>query len=333
MVSRFYLLITAVFFFQCTQDKPMVAVHQGYALGTSYSVQYKSFGLEKEKIQFEIDSLFTVINASMSTYLPSSIISKINRGDSLVQVDDHFKEVFQLSTLVWEATSGMFDPTVGALVNAYGFGPGKALARISDQQRDSLLGITGWQRVRLSPDSRVIKNSPALYLDFNAIAKGYTVDVISEHLSSLGSTNHLIEIGGEIHVQGLHPVSGEAWKIGIDRPNPEQRSLQAVTKLSRGALATSGNYRKYRVDTLTGQKFVHSIHPKKGFPVRSRVLSASVKASTCSLADAYATALMVMPFVQGKALVDANPDLAAYWILANTNGTYEEVFSSNWEHE
>ena len=323
------IFIAFIFLWLGCESKPELVIHQGYALGTSYGVQYQQIDADYETVQAGIDSIFYVVNKSLSTYLPDSDISQINRGDSTLVVDQHFKAVFNKANILWYKTQGLFDPTVGAWVNAYGFGPEKPLKEISSAQRDSLMQVTGWARIQLK-DGRIVKDNPAIYIDFNAIAKGYTVDLVAHYLSNLGSENHLVEIGGEVVAKGLSPTSGALWKVGIDNPQQqEERSLQAVLSLDNQALATSGNYRKYRVDEKTGQKYVHSINPLNGKPVRSKVLSASVKAPDCMTADAYATSLMVMSFEQGKALIEADPSLSAYWILAKGAGT-EEVTSSRW---
>ena len=323
------IFIAFIFLWLGCESKPELVIHQGYALGTSYGVQYQQIDADYESVQAGIDSIFYVVNKSLSTYLPDSDISQINRGDSTLVVDQHFKAVFNKANILWYKTQGLFDPTVGAWVNAYGFGPEKPLKEISSAQRDSLMQVTGWARIQLK-DGRIVKDNPAIYIDFNAIAKGYTVDLVAHYLSNLGSENHLVEIGGEVVAKGLSPTSGALWKVGIDNPQQqEERSLQAVLSLNNQALATSGNYRKYRVDEKTGQKYVHSINPLNGKPVRSKVLSTSVKAPDCMTADAYATSLMVMSFEQGKALIEADPSLSAYWILAKGAGT-EEVTSSRW---
>ena len=323
------IFIAFIFLWLGCESKPELVIHQGYALGTSYGVQYQQIDADYETVQAGIDSIFYVVNKSLSTYLPDSDISQINRGDSTLVVDHHFKAVFNKANILWYKTQGLFDPTVGAWVNAYGFGPEKPLKEISSAQRNSLMQVTGWARIQLK-DGRIVKDNPTIYIDFNAIAKGYTVDLVAYYLSSLGSENHLVEIGGEVVAKGLSPNSGALWKVGIDNPQQqEERSLQTVLSLDNQALATSGNYRKYRVDEKTGQKYVHSINPLNGKPVRSKVLSASVKAPDCMTADAYATSLMVMSFERGKALIEADPSLSAYWILAKGAGT-EEVASSRW---
>lgn len=328
MVNRFLVWV-----FLCgvgCSSKDQMVVHQGYALGTSYSIQYKAIATDYETVQKGVDSVFYEVNKSLSTYLPSSDISKINQGDSLLIVDHHFRKVFQKADELYRITKGYFDPTVGAWVNAYGFGPEKPVQVLSPSIKDSLRRITSWSKISITPTGSIKKLYPSIYLDFNAIAKGYTVDLIADFLSSLGSENHLVEIGGEIVAKGFNVKTEKGWRIGIDRPvEEEERGIQHVVELQDYALATSGNYRKFRVDEATGQKYVHSINPLKGVPVRSVILSTSVKAPDCMTADAYATALMVMPFEQSQLLIENNPTLAAYWIIAGPNGL-EEVFSSNW---
>ena len=327
MDKRIFILLS--FFWLGCESSPELIMHQGYALGTSYSAQYQDIDTNYETVQAGIDSIFYEVNKSLSTYLPESDISQINQGDSTLVVDHHFRAVFNKANLLWYKTQGLFDPTVGTWVNVYGFGPEKPLAKITPAQRDSIMEITGWARIQFK-EGRIVKDDPGIYIDFNAIAKGYTVDLVAQFLTRLGSKNHLVEIGGEVVAKGISPTSGTFWKIGIDNPQQtEERSLQAVLSLKNQALATSGNYRKFRVDVKTGEKYVHSINPLNGKPVRSNVLSASVKAPDCMTADAYATSLMVMPFERGKALIEADPSLSAYWILANGSGI-EEVTSSRW---
>lgn len=328
MVNRF-LVLMFLCCIGCSSKEDMV-VHQGYALGTSYSLQYQSIATDYETVQKGVDSIFYLINKSLSTYLPASDISKINQGDSLLIVDQHFRKVFQKADELYLITQGYFDPTVGAWVNAYGFGPEKPVLVLSTSVKDSLRQITSWSKISLTPTGTIKKSHPSIYLDFNAIAKGYTVDLIADFLTSLGSENHLIEIGGELVAKGINVKAKKKWRIGIDRPVKEaERAIQRVVELQDYALATSGNYRKFRVDEATGEKYVHSINPMEGVPVRSIVLSTSVKAPDCMTADAYATTLMVMPFEQSQKLIENNTTLEAYWIISGPNGL-EEVFSSNW---
>jgi len=185
---------------------------------------------------------------------------------------------------------------VGSLVNAYGFGPELSLTTLTTAVRDSLLNLTGLAKVTLTEEGRVKKTNPNIYLDFNAIGKGYAVDVISSMMENLGYSNTLVEIGGELHAKGKHILKNSQWTVAIDAPklNGDDRELLRTLKLENQALATSGNYRKYRIDDA-GNKIVHTINPLNGTARPSKVLSASVVAADCMTADAYATALMSMP--------------------------------------
>ena len=315
--------------YSCNQIPTKANYLQGFELGTSYNIQYIS-NIPKDKIQKGIDSIFNILNKSLSTYLPQSDISKINRGDTTVVVDHHFRAVFEKATEVWKATCGYFDPTVGALVNAYGFGPAKAINELNLQQKDSLLALTGWQKVKLKNDHTVVKEYPFVYLDFNALAKGYVVDVIGDFLYKIGTKSYMVEIGGEIVTKGNSPKTGKAWKIAIDYPlqGAHRKFLQTLT-LHNQALASSGNYRKYRIDTITGERFVHSVNPLTGSSKKTNILSTSVKAPDCMTADAWATALMVMPLEKGKTLIENDPQLEALWTVA-TKDNFFVVESKNW---
>ena len=328
---KFFLSLLSLFIafiFSCSKpaNKKIIS---GYSFGTSFSIQFEKNN-DENIIKNKIDSLFKIVNNSFSTYISDSDISKINRGDSLLVVDDHFKKVFLKSYEIWELSQGFFDPTVGSLVNAYGFGPEKKIKNFSKKQLDSLIELTGFSKVSLTSEGTIKKKYPNIYLDFNAIGKGYIVDIISELLISYDIKNFLIEIGGEIIAKGKNPNSGEFWKVAID--NPSQKNNRQFIKtifLKNKALATSGNYRKYIIDSLTGKKYVHTINPKNGKSFQSKILSVSVLASDCMTADAWATALMVMPFRLSKSIIESIEGIDAYWILSKQNG-YDEIFSSNW---
>ena len=308
------ILILFVLFAACSKHE--IVIIDGQALGTYYRIKYLDLGHDKKKFQKGIDSILNVINSSMSTYIPSSDISKINSGDSTIVVDEHFEKVFQKANLMWYKSQGYFDPTVGAWVNAYGFGPNKKLKTIGLKERDSLMKITGWPRIRLTKERRVIKDDSNIFIDFNALAKGYTVDQINSYFEKKGSKNHLIDIGGELVSRGKNLITNKMWSVGIEKPSETTlpRKIFDIIELNNEALATSGNYRKYRLDKETNQKYVHSINPLNGRPARSNILSVSVKAEDCMTADAYATSLMVMPLNMGKKLIDDTPNVEALWL-------------------
>ena len=307
----FLLLLLAIASCQ-TQDK--MQRFQGDALGTSYNVRYFDTA-PSERVSDSIDAVFLRMNQSMSTYWPNAIISKVNR-DEPVTTDADFKKVFQTAKDIWQQTDGYFDPTVGALVNAYGFGPAKSLEQIDQATIDSLLKITGFDKVSLLPDGTIKKTHKNSYLDFNAIAKGYAVDALASMLQSLGYTQFLVEVGGELFASGLHPEKEKPWRVAIDHPKQDTaRTFIATLPLQNQGLASSGNYRKFRMDA-SGKRYVHTVNPKTGETVQSNVLSTSVLAPSTMLADAYATALMAMPYEQGKTLISNLSAIEAMWVLA-----------------
>ena len=323
------ILILFVLFAACSKHE--IVIIDGQALGTYYRIKYLDLGHDKENFQKGIDSILNVINSSMSTYIVSSDISKINSGDSTIVVDEHFEKVFQKANLMWYKSQGYFDPTVGAWVNAYGFGPNKKLKKIGLKERDSLMKITGWPRIRLTKERRVIKDDSNIFIDFNALAKGYTVDQINSYFEKKGSKNHLIDIGGELVSRGKNLITNKMWSVGIEKPSETTlpRKIFDIIELNNEALATSGNYRKYRLDKETNQKYVHSINPLNGRPARSNILSVSVKAEDCMTADAYATSLMVMPLKMGKKLINDTPNVEALWIISK-NQNFVTYSSKNW---
>ena len=327
--KKFSFLAFAVIFGAC-QNEIKVQRAQGDALGTTYSILYADTKAN-ESVLDSIDAIFLRMNQSMSTYWPNSIISKINRGEAVV-ADADFKNVFRASKLVWQQTNGYFDPTVGALVNAYGFGPEKPLAEIDAKTVDSLLNITGFQRVSLEENGTVSKENKNIYFDFNAIAKGYTVDALATMLSSLGYENYLVEVGGELFAAGINPEKEIPWRVAIDHPEQrETRAFIATLPLQNQGLASSGNYRKFRTDEA-GNSFVHTVNPITGKSIKSNILSTSVLASTTMLADAYATALMAMPFEKGKILIETLNDIEAAWVLA-INDSVQVITTPNFTFE
>lgn len=279
-------------------------VLQGGVFGTSYKINYLN---ASKNYQFSIDSLFLAINNSLSTYIPNSDISKINQGDTTIVVDSFFEEVFIKSKKIHEKTEGFFDPTVGNLVNAYGFGPEEGKLILSDSVINQLMKDVGFEKVALK-NRKINKQQPTIYLDFNSIAKGYALDVVARFFDEKKITNYLIEIGGEIRAKGTKK-DNQPWLIKIVDPlYTESENGFKTIKLTNVSMATSGNYRKYRI-TDDGKKYVHTINPKTGLATESNLLSASVFTKTdCADADAYATAFMAMGFDKTKSFLEKNTD-------------------------
>ena len=333
MIKNFYFILFVILIIEsCSSDNKQMDNIYGYALGTSYFIEYekKQFN-DKIKLRKDIDSIFNDINMSISTYEKTSIINSVNNNNNNVILDPYFTEIFLKSKEIWKLTKGYFDPTIGNIVNAFGFGVKKGIKSISDFQKDSLKKITGFEKVFLDRDNKVVKKNKNIFLDFNAIGKGYTVDQIDKYFISLGYKNYLIEIGGEIIARGKNIKTNKIWNIAIENPKlSKNRSMISSTFLNNKAIATSGNYRKYRIDSITGERYTHLIDPKKGEPVRSKILSVSVIANDCTTADAFATALMVMPLNLGVELINDFNDLNAYWIVAERD-TIKDIFSNNWK--
>ena len=328
-MNRIFILVLAACCLYSCSEKSGIESHQynGEALGTTYMVKY--FSNEELRFESSLDSILVQINNSMSTYITKSDISRINRGDTTVKVDDNFVKVFNASEQIFKQSGGFFDPTVGVLVNAYGFGPGTALKEIDSIKLDSLKKLVGFEKIRIRENRTIEKEDPSIYLDFNAIAKGYTIDVIAEFLETKGVENYLIELGGELRAKGENLENQADWVVGIDDPNQQtgKRDLKAKLKLVNAAMATSGNYRKYREDSLTGQKFVHTINPKTGRAERSNLLSASVIARNCMLADGYATAFMALGLERTRSVLNELQDVEVYILYSTEDGNMEEYVS------
>ena len=277
----------------------------------------------------DIDSIIHAMNRSLSTYIPNSDISRINNGDTTVIVDELFQEVFEKSARIFTESDGAFDPTIGTLVNAWGFGPGDAIEGMEQNEVDSLLVFVGFQKLKLE-NSKLIKEHPEMFLDFNANAKGFAVDVIGRFLEQQGVSNYLVEIGGEIRARGKN-AKNQIWRVAIEKPNFDgSRSFQTILALNNEAIATSGNYRKFKVDASTGEKYAHTIDTKTGYPSKSNLLSASVIGEIdCADVDAYATAFMAMGLEKTKVFLDQHHELKAFLIYGDENGTLDTFTTDN----
>ncbi|WP_026812156.1 FAD:protein FMN transferase [Arenibacter certesii] len=301
----------------------------GEALGTTYSLIY--IAEEELDYQKEIDSIFKVINQSMSTYIPNSDISRINSGDTTVVVDHMFKEVFNLSNEIYTATEGYFDPTVGALVNAWGFGPGKELD-MNSERVDSLLQYVGFNKVSITPENKITKADPTIYFDFNAIAKGYAVDRIAVFLDAKGIKNYLLEVGGELVAKGENAIKNKQWVVAIDDPQMDwERTSKKTVNMKDNAMASSGNYRKFKIDPDTGDKYVHTIDPLTGFTKNSNILAVTIVAKDCATADAYATAFMAMDLAHSKEILNADETLEGYIIYLDDSGEVLEYMTDGFK--
>jgi thiamine biosynthesis lipoprotein len=327
------LVLGVVFglFYSCSQNNADAHRNEnrGAALGTSYNVI--SITANEIDFQKDIDSVFIAINHSLSTYIPESDISRINQGDSLVVVDKMFEDVFELSKSIHADTEGYFDPTVGTLVNAWGFGPEQQIT-LDSLKVDSLLNYVGLDKVSINSEKQVVKTNKNIYLDFNAIAKGYAIDRIAAMLNAKGVKNYLIEVGGELVAKGRNIISNKSWVVGIDDPQMQtDRATKILIHLNDRALASSGNYRKFRIDESTGKKYVHTVNPKTGFTQISNTLAVTILADDCATADAYATAFMAMNLDEAFKLINENKNLEAYIIYLDENGDAQEYLTKGFK--
>lgn len=321
-------LVVAILFISCDKTTDFYTI-QGEAQGSTYSIKY--IAIEEKVTKNQIDSLLTAFDLSLSTYRPDSKISNINTGDSTVVVDEFFAETFQLSNQIYKETNGLFDPTIGVLVNAYGFGPNKKQENLSQKQIDSLLQFVGFDKITLNSNKTISKKYNQTFIDFNAIAQGYSVDVVVNYLKSKGIENAIVEIGGELFALGKNTIDNKNWVVGIDDPlqKPEERTLIAKVNLENLGMATSGNYRKVMIDEKTGKKFVHIINPKTGLAQKNNVLSATVLSKSSGLSDGYATAFMLMTLEESKLFLQKHPELYVMLLYADEANKMQQFTTEN----
>lgn len=320
IVFLLFLIVGSIYIIR--QQNTMPYQHNtGQIFGTTYHITYQS----DKDLHREILQRLQLVDQTFSTFNDESIISKINRNEP-VKLNQMFIEVFDLAKTVSKDTHGAFDITVAPLVNVWGFGfksgtpPTKAVI-------DSLRHLTGYEKVKLI-GSKVRKQDPRIMLDCSAIAKGYGSDVVAQYLRSRDVENFMIEIGGEIVVQG-NSDKRLPWKIGVTKPTDDStqvnNELQTVLNVSNTAMATSGNYRRFYYKN--GKKYAHTIDPKTGYPVQHNILSATVLANTCAKADAYATSFMVLELEKTQQVLQHHPDLMVYLIYADGQGKNKVWYS------
>ena len=316
-LNFFLILFSLIYSYNYAQSTPIKI--DGNAQGTTYHITY--FDAKNRNFQSEIIKILADFDLSVSTYIPNSIISKINSNVKNIKVDTYFKTCFKKAKQVWNNTYGAFDPTVFPLVNAWGFGPGKKL-KIEQIKIDSILKFVGFEKIILK-GNKIIKKDPRVCLDFNAFAQGYSVDVISDFLKSKKINAFIVEIGGEVYANGKK-TDGSNWNVGIETPIDNKSSenpLIATVKLYNLALATSGNYRKFTIEN--GIKFAHHIDPKTGYPTKNNLLSASIFSKKCITSDANATGVLVMGLEKAKNFLSNHPEMNAYLIYSDENGNYQ----------
>ncbi len=315
-----FWVVVMLIFSSCSPEKTLQPIHlQGEAQGTYYNMVYYD-SLQRD-LHPQVDSILKAFDRSVSLWLPNSILSRVNRNDTTVVLDDHFLGNFYDSQKVSKATRGAFDMTVGPLVEAWGFGF-ESREKVGKHIVDSLLPLVGYQKISIV-NGKVVKADPRMQIDFNGIAQGYSDDVVGKYFDHLGIHNYLIDIGGEVKAKG-HKPDGSFWRVGIEKPASDSvspRILKAVILLHNMSVATSGSYRKYYEEN--GVRYSHTIDPKTGYPVQHSLLSVSVLTKNTAMADAYATAFMVMGYKKSRAFVESHPGLEAFFIWSAKDKTFQ----------
>jgi thiamine biosynthesis lipoprotein len=319
------LLFLILVISSCKEKKAVISNFSGFTQGTTYSIVYdNNKNISPEDLKLKVQKTLHDFDMSLSLYNDSSIISRLNRNEEVVP-DSFFTEVFAKSVNISKMTDGAFDITVGPLVNAWGFGR-DGHKNFTESKRDSLLKFVGIDKVSLI-NGRLVKSDPGVKLDVNAIAQGFSVDVICHLFDKLGIKNYLIEIGGEVRGKGTK--AGELWRIGIDKPVDNNMSpgetLQAIIKISDKAIATSGNYRKFYIEN--GVKYSHHIDPKTGYTVKNTLLSVSIIADECAMADGVATGCLVMGKEKTIEFLGKHPEFEAYLIYSDDSGNFKTLIS------
>lgn len=298
----------------------------GQAQGTTYLISYY---YENERVdQSQIDSILLMIDDSMSLYKKNSLISSINESTQGGELDFHFLQVMKKAFQINKETDGIFDVTVAPLVKAWGFSSEKIKKLPDSSQIAQILPFVGMENIQLN-GTHLKKLKPEVEIDLNGIAQGYTVDVIADFLIANGIKNFLVEIGGEVRVEGKKP-NGEDFYIGIEGPvSSNESAIKHVAIIKGKALTTSGSYRKYLqygTDRLT-----HIINPKTGYPVHSEILSVTVFAKDALSADGYDNALLSMGIKDAFNFLDQHPDLEAYFVYKNEQGSIVDTMSNGFK--
>ena len=301
--------------------------NQGQIFGTYYNIRYEA----TEDCHDSVMAALKAVDQSLSMFNSNSVISKINRNDSVV-LDSLFITMFNEAQSISQLSNGAFDITVAPLVNAWGFGTKSQEPRTKNQDihLDSIKALVGYHKVHLD-NHCLLKDDGRITLDASAIAKGYACDVVANSLRRQGCENLLVDIGGEVVLEGVNN-KGQPWRVGISKPKIDatgmEKELQEVIASTNLCMATSGNYLQYYI--VGDERRSHTIDPRTGYPVEHSLLSATVIASSCMRADALATACMVLGEKEALNMIECTPDAACYLIIAQAD-SLRVVTSSRWK--
>ena len=317
-MKKSFLVILALLALASCDNQPKKIILKGLAQGSYYAITY--YDEQGRNFQREVDSIFRAVDRSVNLWVDSSVICKVNRNEE-VELDSIFVDNFRIAQEAARLSGGYFDPTISPIVAAWGFSA-KTGDSITPQLIDSLKQLVDYRKVRIE-NGKVVKENPAMQLDFNAIAQGYTSDMIASFLESRGISNYLVDTGGEIMARGAKP-DGKPWIVGIEKPAESWDSEQVVQTriaLCNKGLVTSGSTRKYM--ERNGKRYSHCIDPKTGYPVEHQLLSATVLADNSVWADALASICMVMGMERSLEIINVMDGVEAYYIFVNEEGELE----------
>ena len=303
------LCLGALLLFSCDNSKKN-KIYEVEGKGGSVVYRIKYISTDSTNLKPAIDSLVKLVDHSISAYNPESIVAKINQGYVSTKVNDHFKKAFTTAEKVWKESGGYYDPTVGILVKAWGFGK-ELIQPISklptEQEIDSLKRYVGFEKVHITDDDYVKKQNPAIQLDLTSVLRGYTADVISDFLKSKGIENFSVKVDGQTIVEGKDVVNNTPWKVEAEDPyelNDDYKEV--ILHLNNESVSTDENYRRVWIDG-NGKRFVHIINPFTGYPMTGEMLSATVIAKTAVESDAYSTMFMIIGLEKSKEFLAKHP--------------------------
>ena len=324
-MRKYIFIISTLLLFSC-KEQPKKTNYSGITQGSYFSITY--YDESGRTFESEFDSIFDAVENSVSLWDENSIIRKVNRNEDVV-VDKVFRDNFEWAKKASEFSDGAFDATIGPLVAAWGFHYKKEM-EMTPAMVDSIRQLVDFKKIEII-DNKIVKAKPNMTLDFNAVAQGYTADLIGTFLEEKGVTNYLVDVGGEIMARGGKP-NGESWIIGIEKPSENydsERNVQLKITLKDKGIVTSGNYRKYI--EKDGVRYSHSIDPKTGYPVPQNLLSATVIADNAAWADCLASICMIVGKDKALQMLEDNADIEGYLIFADEDGTIKTTSTSGFK--
>ncbi len=326
---KFWLFCVCICLFSCDSGR-QYHKFAGETMGTYYAITYQ--GVQPQQLKEEIDELLIGYNNSLSTYIPTSFISKLNKsetGTSLPDEDKYFAIVLKRANELKKITNGKLNTGIMPLLRYWRDNSTSIDSTKSNALRKIVLA-SEFDMSDIDDEVFVSKSLPESELDFSSLAKGYGIDVISEHLEAKGIENYLVDIGGEARAKGMSK-SKTPWKLAINKPieGAGLTEMELVVSLSDQSIATSGSYRQfYEKD---GKKIAHIMDPKTGYSTTSDLLSATVIADDCMTADGIATALMVSSLEEAKRFLIENKYAACLIYDANGDTKFEKFYANGFD--